>query len=121
MLFLKFFLLLILQFTALISLSTADSPTYGYFVQETSPNGSLTLEEAYILWNKYLSVSWNISQAFSESTIIDAYTSTIITLNIQPYRIDTEVFSFYTRAYCYQDVCSVPGPTITITAGETLR
>ena len=41
-----------------------------------------------------------------------------LTLHVKAFRFTSAAFSFTTRAYCYNSVCSVPGPSIYLKAGD---
>lgn len=43
-----------------------------------------------------------------------------LTLYVQSYRHNNSVVAFNTRAYCYNDTCSYPGPTIRMHPGDNL-
>ena len=44
-----------------------------------------------------------------------------ITFTVKAYRSVNDLFSFNTRVFCYDEDCSVPGPTLHLKPGETLR
>lgn len=41
-----------------------------------------------------------------------------VKLTVEPYRFDNGFISFNTRAYCYNNVCSVPGPSLFCRPGD---
>ena len=44
-----------------------------------------------------------------------------VTLTTQVYRATNDLFSYNTRAYCLNLVCSIPGPTLHLKPGDELR
>ena len=44
-----------------------------------------------------------------------------VKLTTKVYRSVNDLFSFNTRAFCYNQICSVPGPTLHVKPAETIR
>lgn len=62
-----------------------------------------------------------LRRTFAQPTKISSSDGSLsITLTVEAYRVTTELFSYTTRAYCYNGKCSVPGPTISVKPGDTL-
>jgi hypothetical protein len=72
-----------------------------------------------ILYNDHISSSSAVLTApidiYSVNGILD------IQLTTQVFRAKNDLFSFNTRAYCLNDVCSIPGPTLHLLPGSELR
>lgn len=43
-----------------------------------------------------------------------------VDLTVDVVRVVTELFSYNTRAYCYNEVCTVPGPTLYVEPGDVI-
>jgi len=97
------------------------SDNYKYLIKQgiDSINGSLYLYSPYILWNTDI---YNSSQLLTSPLKLTSVNGLLnIKLTIQAFRVVTELFSFNTRAYCYNNQCSVPGPSIYCSPGDNVR
>jgi hypothetical protein len=57
----------------------------------------------------------DVLQVYSDHGKLD------VTLTVEVYRFVNAMFSMNVRAFCYQDVCSYPGPTMFVKPGDTVR
>lgn len=72
-----------------------------------------------ILYNDHISVSKTLLAApidlYSSNGLLD------VTLTTNVFRENNGIFSFNTRAYCLNGICSVPAPTLHLFPGDKLR
>ena len=60
------------------------------------------------------------SQPLDISSGISSPSTWSLTLTLQQHRFTNNKVSFTTRSYCYSDICSYPGPTLHLQAGDNL-
>jgi len=97
------------------------SDNYKYLIKQRTDrsNGSFYLYSPYILWNTDI---YNSSQLLTSPLKLTSVNGQLdIKLTIQAFRVVTELFSFNTRAYCYNDQCSIPGPSIYCSPGDNIK
>lgn len=93
---------------------------YEYLIQTFNKNESTNLDIAYVLRNNL--VYSELSNVFSEPNRLESlHDKLYASLSIRPYQYNTGVFSINTRAYCFRDVCNIPGPTIYLHPGDELQ
>ena len=81
---------------------------------------ALAAGASYMLNTSY-SLPSALRNTFAEPTKISSSNGALsVTLSVEAYRVTNELFSYTTRAYCYNGVCAVPGPTISVKPGDTL-
>ena len=91
----------------LVTLRSTDAVTGGTLMNNTEIYGS--------------------SANLTEPTVLSTQTGFMsITLRVRAYRFTSGIFSFNTRAYCYdsddaEPICSIPGPTIQVYPGDRVN
>ena len=111
-------------FLCLVSLgdgtSNIISDQYEYIIKQDQyhSNGSLYLYVPYILWSHNI---YSSSKTLSTPLELRSVNGLLdITLFVRSARITTEAFSYNTRAFCVDTICSVPGPTLYCSPGDNV-
>ena len=87
--------------------------------QGTLDDGSLFMYSPYFLWhsdiNNKSSALYNPLELRPTKGFLD------VTFTVRAVPIANEAFSFNTRAFCYNNQCSSPAPTIHVVPGDTIK
>jgi hypothetical protein len=98
------------------TLPTTQPTVLPTVIPTLQPTSSPTLIPSFAPTDKYV--------PFAEMPVISSNattpTSWSATIEIREHRHINSRFGFTTRSYCYQNVCSYPGPTISLKPGDNL-
>lgn len=87
--------------------------------QRQSENGTTELYSPYFLWNPLLRNTFTVLaeplKVYSNKGKLD------IKMTVEVATISTGLFSYRTRVYCYESICSTPGPTLIVKPGDLVR
>lgn len=97
----------------------ANKPEEYLIKQGILSDGTIEMYSPYFLWHSDIN---NKSAALSsplELRAINGYLD--IRLHVRAVRINTGLFNYTSRAYCFNDACSVPGPTLYCRPGDRVK
>jgi FtsP/CotA-like multicopper oxidase with cupredoxin domain len=114
-------LLIALAVTLTTGLRELEIENYYIIQQRVQTDGSTTLYMPYTLWNEqiYANSSTLLRKPAVEIRSVNGLLDVV--LQIQTCTVTTELFTYTTRAFAYEGVCSIPGPTIVVKPGDKLR
>lgn len=100
-----------------LSIALATRP---YLIkQRVNSIGELEIYSPYVLWNDGYSTKYSyVTEPFkiySSKGLLD------VTLTVKAVKVTNTIFSYTTRVYCYENICSAPGPTIVCLPGDNLK
>jgi len=76
-----------------------------------------SLVQKVLLFNKN---AYSNSKILSEPNVISSADGRLtLNISVQTYRFKS-IFSYNTRSYCINSVCSIPGPTISVRTGDII-
>ena len=98
------------------AITTADKP---YLIKQgTNEDGSIYLYSPYFLWNDEI---YGNSSALQSPLALRAVNGKLdLTLTVEASFVQTDVFDFNTRTYCFSGLCNIPGPTLYLSPGDEL-
>jgi len=92
---------------------------YKYLIRQgITNNKKIYLYSPYFLWND--AINTNSSQLTSPLELRSVNSRLDVVLTVRPGRLQTDLYDFDTRMFCYEDQCNVPGPSIYCKPGDTL-
>jgi FtsP/CotA-like multicopper oxidase with cupredoxin domain len=106
---------------AVAGLSDVELLMHYIVQQKVQPDGSTASYVPYTLWNEDVYAN---SSSLAKNPAVEIRSANGIldvVLQVTTCTVTTELFSYTTRAFAFQGVCSVPAPTIVVKPGDKLR
>lgn len=106
---------------ALVIIRVADAAIAAdgnYLIEQREAANGLEVFSPYVLWNDH--INEESAELQSPVAIRSVNGRLDVELTVEQFRFRS-LFSFNTRAFCYDGKCSVPGPTLYCRAGDTIR
>lgn len=116
--FQQFVIIMLFLFLIFFYLSSALEYEIKQGVNKTD-GGQLYYYAPYILWNT--DINPNPSPLISPFNIYSNNRLLDIELSVEEFRFSNELFSFTTRSFCFENKCSIPGPTLICNPGDRVK
>jgi FtsP/CotA-like multicopper oxidase with cupredoxin domain len=111
-------LLVVMQFGSVL-MQAANSQGEYLIKQGIHEDGTIEMYSPYFLWHGDVYAASSSLATPLELRAINGYLD--ITLTVRAVRVSTGPFNYTSRTFCFNDICSAPGPTLYCGPGDRLK
>jgi hypothetical protein len=87
--------------------------------QRSRSDGSVEIYAPYFLWNN--AIEENTASLSSPIALYSSNGLLDVHLTVEAVAVETEVFAYNSRLFCFAGICNSPGPTLYVKPGDKLR